>query len=1113
MDDEEDVLQELKTKIEEFFKKGNVLTKREDLDKFLEAIDLLDVWSNEEEKELVWQCLNKYNKKGIIDYNATINGIRDLLNQDEGQQQQIPQNESHETILKHLSRRASMRVSQKKRISIIKLKQFALDEYECVDNDILIQLKKIFNLLKIDKNNCKLVYNQVKEICAKNKFIKITPEEVWKYLSFMSADNNEGALFKPMNIHLTLYTEIEHFINEKIKDEDSDDSEDDDDEENEKNGKKEDKEEEPLNIIDNLINKSNNIQEKSQEFADMINNLTNLTNTMVEKAQNILEGNDSTLEDVLFVKDLMIKKINEISSHNKSLVKQQNANNEKIEKIQFYINKLNEEKKSLEDDYKQLNDKYENQQKDENYDNEEAQRLFSENIMLSQENEAKEKEIKELNEKNKELENKYNNTFGQLENALNKNQEMKLELNDLKVKNMKFKTDYSETLEKLISLEKKYNQELLNKEQQQKPKEEEDTKKEEDILALFAKKQGIQNPNFMANKRRSQLIVLPKNIQIEEETNEEKLTKYIKELEKMNEILKERNKDNAMKVKELEDLFSKNSNGNNIIETQSDPNKLLKLNEIFHPSMYEIFNERICLISDLSNYNPKKNFIVKKWSFIVGEPKIKKKEKKEKKVHFKKEIILIKQKLSEVNYKGIIKEEKKQNTFDIKLINISSNSSFNIKAIPKKPIEVKVEKPPKPIIKLSKSNFNINILRPMKKVIKFEKVHTEFNLISNNINNINNNKNIIKELKKENCIEIYIQPKLSIGKKRNELLEDSKKINLLFNDDSNTITTNKNKKFEISKINDENDEDENKMLNKIRSGTIMINPKELFDSKDYYCLFQEDYVKRKLNYLKDTCSEKYIYSDQIYVLVEKKLLAKKYILLSPKHFCILDLNLKFVYIDEIKNIKNIVLSNKNLNMILFRFNDGEDLLIESLRTYDLLSFMKNNYYSNIKDTDSKFKYENRFIIKIKTQLHTISVTDKILTNIINFDGALKVGFLSFYKAKFISSIFTETIGVLIDVGLLLIEEASFKPLALIPIIGSTITKVEKERFGNNHCFEITTANGITRVFDAHKHRERESWIVQFKKMQKDYKEKIKKLGAIEKSIKSNEGNIIKKLNK
>ena len=82
----------------------------------------MDVWSNEEEKELVWQCLNKYNKKGIIDYNATINGIRDLLNQDEGQQQQIPQNESHETILKHLSRRASMRVSQKKKNFNYKIK-------------------------------------------------------------------------------------------------------------------------------------------------------------------------------------------------------------------------------------------------------------------------------------------------------------------------------------------------------------------------------------------------------------------------------------------------------------------------------------------------------------------------------------------------------------------------------------------------------------------------------------------------------------------------------------------------------------------------------------------------------------------------------------------------------------------------------------------------------------------------------------------------------------------------------------------------------------------------------------------------------------------------------
>ena len=101
--------------------------------------------------------------------------------------------------------------------------------------------------------------------------------------------------------------------------------------------------------------------------------------------------------------------------------------------------------------------------------------------------------------------------------------------------------------------------------EKKKSKEEEDLEKEEDILAKFSKKQGAQIQNFMANKRRSQLIVLPKNIQIpEDETNEEKLLKYVKELEKMNEILTERSKDNAMKVKELESIINKNKNVINI---------------------------------------------------------------------------------------------------------------------------------------------------------------------------------------------------------------------------------------------------------------------------------------------------------------------------------------------------------------------------------------------------------------------------------------------------------------------------------------------------------------------------------------------------------------------
>ena len=1070
MEEEEDVLEQLKLKIEDFFKSGNVLKKIEDLDKFLEAIDLLDVWNKDEEKELVWQCLNKYNKKGVIDYNGAISGIKDLINQDEEQSQQ-DKNRQHETILTHLSRSASIRDPRKKgKFSIMKLKEFALDEYECVDNDTLVQLKKIFNLLNISKDNSRFVFNTIKELCAQNKFIKITPEEIWKYLSFLSEDNNEGMLFKAMTINNTLYTEIDHFITEKINEVDSDSDE--DDSEDEKDNDKKNKEEvEPADLIDDIIN-NNDIQEKSQEFADIVNGLKNLTDNIVEKAENILNGENDTLEEVLFVKDLMMKKINEITEHNKSVNKQQIENNEKMEKIQFYVNKLKNDNKNLEEDFKHINNKYENLQKNSNTNDDEVERLFGENLMLYQDKEAKEKQIKELNDEKEELENKYNNLFSKLEISNKKNAELEEELKDIKVKSLKLKTNYEDTLEKLVNLEKVYNQELL-KNEKKKSKEEEDLEKEEDVLAKFAKMQGTQIQNFMANKRKSQLIVLPKNIQIpEDETNEEKLLKYVKELEKMNEILTERSKDSAMKVKELESLFNKNKNGIHISSGgESDPNKLLKLNEIFNPSLFEIFTERICLISYLSNFNPKKNYIVKKYNFKIGESKSKNNKK----------ITLLKQNSTEINIKGIIKQLKRQPTFDISSNIISSNSSFLINTS-------KPKKEEKPKIKLSESKFSINILKTKKK-LKLEKTHTDLNLINKNKTVKKFDTSTLKEDKVSN-FKLIIR-KLSIEKKRNELANDSKTINLLFNDDSNTL--NKKKIFDIEKIDD--DKDNNILINKVRSGTIMINPKELFDSKDYYCLYQEDYVKRKLGHLNDICSEKHIYSDQIYVLVEKKQLVKKYILLSPNNFSILDVNtLKFVYIDKIKNIKNIVLSNKNLNMILFRFSDGEDLFIESLRCFDLISFMKENYYSDTKENESIFRYEDKFIIKLKNQLHSLVVTDKILNSLPNFDGASKVGYLSLYKGKFISSIFTETIGVLIEVGLLLVEEASLKPIALIPILGSTINKVEKERFGNNNCFEIILPNGTTKVFSARKTRERDSWLVQFSKMKKDFNEKIKKIG-------------------
>lgn len=1056
MAEEDEVLQELKSKMEEFFKKNKVLEKKEDLDSFLEAIDLLEVWNTVEEKEMCWQCLNKYNKKGIIDLNGAINGIKDLINQEE--------EESHETILTHLSRRASVRDPQRNKLSVTKMKQIALDEYGCVDNDTLLQLKKILSLLKINKDSGRIKFNNIQDLCTNNKFIKITPEEIWKYLSFLSLDNNRGKEFMPMTINMTIYIEVMNFMNEKIPQDEIEEKINEENESNENEGNS--SEEEPLDIIDKIINNSNTMEGESMAFSEIVKSIKTLINDMVEKAQNILNGNDNTLEDVLFVKDLMLKKINELNKHNQIMDKNQKSNKDKMEKIQFYINKLKTDLQNLEDDYKALNEKYENHQNNENKNDEEVERLFGENLMLIQDKESKEKEIEKLNSEKKELDNKYSNLHNQLKNTLNINKDLQNELNDIKIKNLRYKTDYENALEKIIKLEKVYNQELLKNEK--KKAKEEDSNKDEDVLGKINKKKDFKDPiaDFIENKRSSQLIYFTKNsMTMEKETNEEKLVKYVKELEKMNDMLTERNKDTTMKVKELENILSKNINLPGKMIKETDPKKLFKLNEIFNPSSYEVFYERFSLFGEFSNFNPKKNKIVKKNIFsIKGNP------------------VNVQKKSSLKMYKNI----------KFKNIVISVNEIFNIKC--SKPI--KIEENKKPIkIELTKNSFDIQFLKPEKKIIKLEKINSFFSII--NTFKITKNNNNSKEYVIENVEKFIIMKKLSIEEKRNELADESKKINLLFNDDTSTIST--NIKLNIEKIKDiDLDESiENFSTKEVRSSTIMFNPMELFDSKDYYCLHQEDYVKRKLGHLKDTCSERNIYSDYIYILVEKKQLLKKFLMLTPNNFCIIEPStLKFVYVDKIKNIKNIVISNKNLNMILFRFSDGEDLVIESLRPYDLISYMKNNYFSNSKE--SIFRYEDKFIIKLKGQLHSLVVTDKVLTSLLNFDMAIKVGYLYLYKAKFIASNFTETIGILIDIGLLLVEESSLRPIALIPIVGSIVKKVEKERFGNNTCFEIILPSGVTKVFQVRKVKERDSWLFQFNKMKRDFDDKMKKIGAIKK---------------
>ena len=69
---------------------------------------------------------------------------------------------------------------------------------------------------------------------------------------------------------------------------------------------------------------------------------------------------------------------------------------------------------------------------------------------------------------------------------------------------------------------------------------------------------------------------------------------------------------------------------------------------------------------------------------------------------------------------------------------------------------------------------------------------------------------------------------------------------------------------------------------------------------------------------------------------------------------------------------------------------------------------------------------------------------------------------------------------------------------MYPIIGSKINKALGNKYKRPNCFEILTPNGETKVFAAYKERELNSWLEEFEKVKKDFRNKMKKLDTVNK---------------
>ena len=610
----------LNEKIElNFSSNNNELLTYEKLDDFLKSVELYEMWNSEEEKDVLWQCLMKYNINNKIDKNGAIKGMHDLLTQEEENQKE----NKEDNLLTRISRMSYKNdAGPINKLVLNKYKQKALDEYDYLDNQTLIQFKKIFVLLNINPNNKNIITSEkIDEICNKHKFIKIDRNEIIKYLSFLTGEDKNKEKIKSININIDIYNEIDSLFQEKLLDEDLNQSE-----ENEEEEENEEKKEDPMDIIEDILQKIDITNDNIILLKDMKNNLLKLNENMGENIKNMTqenENNDENQENVSNIESLQIminEKIEKFDDFLQNMNKEQKSYIKKIHNLKKSIINFNNDMTTLKEDYKILYEKYNNNQELEVDD--EMERLLDENVALNQEINLKKEEITDLLNQRTEKDKQINELYIKLDNNQIIENELRKQIAELTIDINKQKNDYENLMDTVVNkIEKKENEEKRErekiKEMIEKQLKNEEDKKNENIKNKNDKDEQFQinELNNIDNMNIPLTDKLLKKKKILSQLSNEQLMEYVLKLERLNISLKSEKNKKDQQIKEKNEtieglnkaILSKkkdigvlNSELNKLKKLNTNLKNEVKTNEIFRPSIAMSGQMRISRMSKLN---------------------------------------------------------------------------------------------------------------------------------------------------------------------------------------------------------------------------------------------------------------------------------------------------------------------------------------------------------------------------------------------------------------------------------------------------------------------------------------------------------------------------------
>ena len=605
---------EVNTKIDNYFSaNNNELLSYENLDDFLKEIGLYDLWNSEEEKDELWQALMKYSANDKVDAEGAKKGLHDLLNKedDDNNNQEDNDNEIKENkegnLLTRISRLTKTDGTMNKLV-LNKYKQKAYDEYDSLDNQTLIQFKKIFKLLNIDEEGKNIISVQtIEKIVEKNKFIKLDKNEIIKYINFLSCDDKPLEEINTITINNTIYSEIDALLQEKLMDEDLDNYEEDEDDEGEKG-------EDPLDILDEIQRKIESNKDNSLALKEMKNTLVqenkNFSDTVIKIIQETNEENQN--ENINIIEEMGVEakeKIDKFDEYILNMTKEQQSTIKKLHSLKKSIVHFNNEMSTLKEDYKAIYEKYNNNQDIEA--DEQMERLLDENMTLNQEINSKKDEISQLLNERAEKDNEINSLYLKIEEGQKLENDLKKQITELKIAAAKSKEEYDNLMDNVMSkMEEKEKEEKMERNRikemlEKQLKTEGDKDNSENIKAL----NEIDNMNISLTDK------LMKKKQILSQLSHEQLMEYTLKLGRLNINIKSDKNKKEQKIKELEEklnklnqeitgnkkeIGSKNIEIKRLQKTITDLKKEVKANEIYRPSIAMNTQMRVSRISKLN---------------------------------------------------------------------------------------------------------------------------------------------------------------------------------------------------------------------------------------------------------------------------------------------------------------------------------------------------------------------------------------------------------------------------------------------------------------------------------------------------------------------------------